>query len=267
MITDSQLDTLKHALLGSCDLLGTVLERLEIDASIEVVEDRLLDGAMSVECVPKEIFVPLSLPNYIPQISGSDSFLFANHNRQSPIPCRKSEVGAISCRVPGNSEASARTGSYARLAELRKKGTKLLIGVLVFCIFYLHEELGAGVVPSTEGHASQRTHPVSVLDIAKKIVVRSLVGTDDGHAAPRTDDLRSLGIVYIQSLNRLRLSNLTNWIRDSVGYRSVGRNSRKDSVYLNKGGTALKDCCLTGKREFFPDFLAGYQPQIIRVTP
>lgn len=50
MITDAQLDTLKHSLLGTCALLDSVLERLEIDAPVEEAEDRLLDGAMSVEC-------------------------------------------------------------------------------------------------------------------------------------------------------------------------------------------------------------------------
>lgn len=50
MVTDVQLDSLKHALLGTCALLGVVLEQLEIDAPVEEAEDRLLDGAMAVEC-------------------------------------------------------------------------------------------------------------------------------------------------------------------------------------------------------------------------
>lgn len=50
MITDTQLNTLKHELLGTCQLLATLLERLEIDAPVEEAESRLLDGAMAVEC-------------------------------------------------------------------------------------------------------------------------------------------------------------------------------------------------------------------------
>lgn len=50
VITNAQLVELKHALLGTCQLLGGALERLEIDASVEEAENRLLDGAMSVEC-------------------------------------------------------------------------------------------------------------------------------------------------------------------------------------------------------------------------
>lgn len=50
MISDLQLDKLKHDLLGTCQLLGAVLERLEVDAPVEEAEDRLLDGAMAVEC-------------------------------------------------------------------------------------------------------------------------------------------------------------------------------------------------------------------------
>lgn len=50
MISDAQLDTLKHALLGTCATLDAVLERLEIDSPVEEAEDRLLDGAMAVEC-------------------------------------------------------------------------------------------------------------------------------------------------------------------------------------------------------------------------
>lgn len=47
MITDLQLDALKHALLGTCASLESTLERLEIDASVEEAEDRLLDGGVS----------------------------------------------------------------------------------------------------------------------------------------------------------------------------------------------------------------------------
>lgn len=50
VISDEQLETLKATLLGSCAMLDPVLERLDIDASVEEAEDRLLDGAMAVEC-------------------------------------------------------------------------------------------------------------------------------------------------------------------------------------------------------------------------
>lgn len=52
MITDNQLAALKQELEGSCLLLDVALERLEIDASAEEAEDRLLDGQGSIErCV------------------------------------------------------------------------------------------------------------------------------------------------------------------------------------------------------------------------
>lgn len=50
MITDEQLVALKHTLLGTSASLDAVLEQLEIDAPVEEAEDRLLDGAMAVEC-------------------------------------------------------------------------------------------------------------------------------------------------------------------------------------------------------------------------
>lgn len=50
MISEQQLENLKHDLLGTCQLLGPVLERLGIDAPVEEAEDRLLDGAIAVEC-------------------------------------------------------------------------------------------------------------------------------------------------------------------------------------------------------------------------
>lgn len=49
MITDTQLAALKQELEGSCLLLDVALERLEIDASAEEAEDRLLDGQGSIE--------------------------------------------------------------------------------------------------------------------------------------------------------------------------------------------------------------------------
>lgn len=43
MITDDQLDELKHAVLGTADNAETVCERLGIDAGLDEAEDRLLD--------------------------------------------------------------------------------------------------------------------------------------------------------------------------------------------------------------------------------
>jgi hypothetical protein len=44
MITDEQIDQIKSELLGTCQSLIYVLEKLDIDASLEEAEDRLLDG-------------------------------------------------------------------------------------------------------------------------------------------------------------------------------------------------------------------------------
>lgn len=50
MISELQLEKLKHDLLGTFQPLELVLERLQIDASVDEAEDRLLDGAMAIEC-------------------------------------------------------------------------------------------------------------------------------------------------------------------------------------------------------------------------
>ena len=49
MITDKDMQRIKDALLGTCDSVTAVLERLEIDADENDVEDKLLDGNPSVE--------------------------------------------------------------------------------------------------------------------------------------------------------------------------------------------------------------------------
>lgn len=49
-LTDDEIAAIKHALLGTCDSVEAVLERMGLDADAAAVEDALLDGTPSVEC-------------------------------------------------------------------------------------------------------------------------------------------------------------------------------------------------------------------------
>lgn len=48
-LSEEQREELKHELLGTCQSVDAVLERLGYDVSLETAEDQLLDGANSVE--------------------------------------------------------------------------------------------------------------------------------------------------------------------------------------------------------------------------
>lgn len=48
-LDDAALDHLKHHLIGTCLSLDEALENLGLAVSIEIAEDHLLDGAVSME--------------------------------------------------------------------------------------------------------------------------------------------------------------------------------------------------------------------------
>jgi hypothetical protein len=48
-------------------------------------------------------------------------------------------------------------------------GWRFLVGMLIFWVVYANEAFGSWVIPSTEGHKSDRTQVVSVPNIAEKI--------------------------------------------------------------------------------------------------
>ena len=51
-LSETERDELKDELIGTCDNVDAVLERLGYDIALETAEDQLLDGANSVERCP-----------------------------------------------------------------------------------------------------------------------------------------------------------------------------------------------------------------------
>lgn len=49
-ITDDEMELVKYNLVGTCRAVSEVLEELEIDANLEEVEHKLLDGNSVEEC-------------------------------------------------------------------------------------------------------------------------------------------------------------------------------------------------------------------------
>lgn len=48
-LSDALLDEIQHDLEGTCRNLETIIEEYELDMDVDILEDRLLDGAHPVE--------------------------------------------------------------------------------------------------------------------------------------------------------------------------------------------------------------------------